>query len=136
MLLGTVGHVALVKNCLVAVGPHHGSLWNLRFQVGVFVFTKAHPDTFLILLLDIGRHHADGALPRMVLSVNHVLDNIYSAHDAAVRQICPYPGLDCLIESLHHGRLLFALIGKVLDTVAFHQYLKFRVEELFDLVGL
>ena len=32
-----------------------------------------------------------------------------------------YLGLNGMIESLHHGCLLIALTGKVLDTVAFHQ---------------
>ena len=104
--------------------------------MGVAVPKKVHPETVFVLLLNINRQHADGAVPRVFLGVNQVLDDIYPAHGAAVRQICPYPGLDSPIKSLHHGRLLFALTGKVLDTVAFHQGLEVRVEELLVLVGV
>ena len=62
VLLGPVWHVAFVKNCIVAAGPQHGSLRNLRFKVGVSLPKKADPDTVLIFLLDIGRRHADGAV--------------------------------------------------------------------------
>ena len=120
----------------MAAGPHHGSLRNVRFKVGVSVPKMAHPETVLVLFLDIGRRHADGAVARVVVGVNQVLDDFYPAHGAAVRQICPYPGLDSPIKSLHHGRILFALTGKVLDTDAFHQGLEVRVEELLALVGL
>ena len=72
---------------------------------------------------------------RVVVGVNQVLDNIQPTQIAAVRQICPYPGLDNLVESLYYGRLLLALTGLVLDTVAFHQGLEFRVEELLAFVG-
>ena len=136
MLLGPDYHVALIKNCIVASGPHHGSLRNLRFKVDVFVPKKAHSETVLVFLLDIGRRHADGAVARVVVGVNQVLDVIYPAHGTAVRQICPYPGLDSPIKSLHNGRLLFALNGKVLDTVALYLGLEVRVEEFLALVGL
>ena len=136
MLLGPVSHVAFVKKCLVAAGSHNSSLPNLRFKVGVSVPKKAHPETVFVFLLDIGRGHADGAVARCVVGVNQVLNDIYPAHGAAVRQICPYPGLDGLIKSLHHGRLLFAFTGKMLDTMAFHQGLEVRVEEFLTLVGL
>ena len=72
----------------------------------------------------------------MVVGVNQVLDDIHPAHSAAVRKICPYPGLDGSIESLYHGRLLLALSGKVLDTVALYQGLEVRVKELLAFVGL
>ena len=72
----------------------------------------------------------------MVVGVYQVLDNIHPTQGAAVRKICSYPSLDGAIESLHHNRLLFAFTGKVLYTVAFHQSLEVRVEELFVLVGL
>ena len=96
----------------------------------------AHSTTVLVYFLDIGRRHADEAVARVIVGVNQVLDDIYPAHGAAVRQICQYPNLNGLIESLHYCRLLFALTGKVLDTKAFHQGLEVRVGELFALVGL
>ena len=105
MLLDPVWHVALIKNCLVAAGPHHDSLRNLRFKVGVAVPKKAHPETVLILLLDLCRRHADGAVARVVIKVYQILDDIHQTHGATVRQICLYPGHDGPIESLHHGRL-------------------------------
>ena len=105
-------------------------------MVGVSVPKKSHPETVLVLLFDIGRRPADGAVARVVLGVNQVLDDVYPAHGASVRQIYQYPGLDGLIESLYHGRLLVALTDKVLDTVAFHQGLEVRVEEFFAFVGL
>ena len=120
----------------MAAGPHYGSLRNLKFKMGVSVPKKAHPETVIVLFLDIGRRHAYGAVARVFVGVNQVLDDIYSAHGAGVRQICPYSGLDGPIESLHHGSFLFALTGKVLDTVTFHQGLEVRVEEFFSLVGL
>ena len=88
--------------------------------MGVSVPKMAHPDTVHGFLLDIGRRHADEAVTRVVVGVNQVLDDIYPAHAAAVRQIYPYPGLDGLIESLHYGSILFTLTGKVLNTVTFH----------------
>ena len=81
----------------------------------------------LVLLLDIGRRHADGAVALVVLGVDHIMNDIHPTHGAAIRQKCPYPGFDGPIKSLHHGRLLFALTGKVLDTVSFHQNLKLLV---------
>ena len=119
----------------MAAGPHHGSLRYLKFKGDVSFPKKAHPETVLVFLLDIGRRHADGAVARVVVGVNQVLDDIYPAHGAAVRQICQYPGFDSPIESLRHGRLLFALTGKLLNTVAFHQGLEFRVEEFLALLG-
>ena len=104
--------------------------------MGVSVPIETHPETVLILLLDIGRRHANGAMAQVVVSVNQVMDDIHSAHGAAVRQICPYFGLNGSVESLYHGRLLLDLTGKVLETVAFHQSLEVRVEELVALVGL
>ena len=136
MLLGPVWHVALIKNCLVAAGPHHGSLRNLQFKVGVSVPKNAHPETVLVFLLDIGRRHADGAVARVVVLVNQVLDDIYPAHGAVVRQICPYFGLESPIKSRYYGHLLFAFTGKVLNTVAFNQGLEVRVDEFLALVGL
>ena len=136
MLLGPVWHVALIKHCVVAAGPHHGSLRNLRFKVSVSVSKQAHPKTVLVLLFDIGRRHADEAVARFVVGVNQVLDDIHLAHGAAVRQICPYPGFDGAVESLYHGRLLLAFTGKVLNTMALHKGLEIRVEELLALVGL
>ena len=100
------------------------------FKVSVSVSEKAHPETVVVLYLDIGRSHADGAVARVVVGVNQVLDDIDLAHGAAVRQICPYSGLDGSVESLYHGRLLFALTGKVLNTVALHQGMEVRVEVL------
>ena len=124
MLLGLVWHVALIKNCLVAAGPHHSFLRNWRFKVSVSVSEQAHPKTVLILFFDIGRSHADGAVARVVVGVNQVLDDIHPAHGPAVGQIYPYPGLDGLVESLYHGRLLLALTRKVLNTVALNQGLE------------
>ena len=72
----------------------------------------------------------------VVVNVNQVLDNIHPAHSVAVRKICPYPGLDSAIKLLHHGRLLFAFTGKVLNTVVLHKGLEVRVEELLALVSL
>ena len=43
----------------------------------------------------------------------------------------PYPILDCAVESLHHGYILLALIGKVLDAVAVHQGMDVLVRQLF-----
>ena len=136
MLLVPVWHVSLVKHCLVAAGSHHGSVRNLWRKVSVSVPKTAHPKPVLVLLIDIGRRHTDGAVVRVVLWVDQVLNDIHPTHGAAVGQICPYPGFYVPIESLHHGRRLFALTGKVLDTVAFHQGLKVRVEEFLTLVGL
>ena len=136
MLLGPVWHVALIKNCLVAAGPHHSSLRNLRFKVGVSVPEEAHHESVLFLLLDIGRRHADGAVVRVVVGVHQVLDDVHPTHGAAVRQICLYPGLDGAVKLLYHGRLLLALTGKALNTVALSQGLKSRVKELLAFVGL
>ena len=118
VLLGPVWHVSLIKNCLITAGPHHSSLRNLRFKVGVSIPDKAHPESVLVLLLEIGRRHADKAVARVVIGVYQVLDDIHPTKGAAVRQICPYPGLEGAVKSLHHGRLLHALTGKVLNTVA------------------
>ena len=84
MLLGPIWHVALVKNCLMAAGPHHGSFRNYRFNLSVSVSEKAHPETVFVLLLNIGRSHVDGTVSRMVVSVNKVLDDIHPAHGVAV----------------------------------------------------
>ena len=136
VLCGPVRHVDLVKNCIVAAGPHHSSLRNLRFKVGVSVPKDAHPKSVFVLLLDIDRRHADKEVTRVVVKVHQVLDYIYQTHGATVRQICPYSGCDSAVKSLHHGRLLLAFTGKVLDTVAFHQSLKLRVKDLLTLVYL
>ena len=96
----------------------------------------AHTETVFVHLLDIGRRHANWAVARVVVNVNQVLDDIYPAHGAAVRQMWPYPGLEGSIESLIHFRLLFALTGKVLDTVGFHRGLEVRVEKFRALIGL
>ena len=136
VLLGLVWHVSLINNCRVAVGPNHGFLRNLRFNVGVSVPKTAHSKTVFVLLLDIGRRHAGWAVARGFIGVNQFLNDIYRAQCAAVRQIWPYPNLDSLIKSLHHCRIVFALTGKVLNTVAFHQGLEVRVEELFALDNL
>ena len=118
VLLGQVWHVALIKICLVAAGPHHSSLQKLRFKVGVSVPERTHPESVLVLLLDIGRGHADGAVVRVVVGVHQVLDDVHLTHGAAVRQICPYPGINSAVKSVNHGRLLLAFTGKVLNTVA------------------
>ena len=73
---------------------------------------------------DIGRSHADGAVARVVVGVNQVLDDIHPAHGPAVREICPYPGYDGAVESLYYGRLLLAFTGKVLNTMALHKGLE------------
>ena len=80
--------------------------------------------------------NADGAVARVVVGVHQVLDDIHPTHGAAVRQICPYPGHYGGVKSLHHGRLLLALTGKVLNTVLLHQGLKIRVKELLAFVRL
>ena len=54
----------------MAAGPHYGSLKNWRFKVSVFVSKEAHSETVLVVLLDIGRSHADGAVARVVVGVN------------------------------------------------------------------
>ena len=95
---------------------------NWRFNVSVSVSEEAHSETVLVLLLDSGRSDADGAVARVVVCVNHVVDVINPAH--GVRQICPYPALDGSVESLFRNCRLLALTGKVLDTVALHQGLK------------
>ena len=136
MLIGPVGHIDRVSNCLVAAGPHHGTLRNWRLKVGVAVHEEAHPETILIFPLDIVRRHADGAVVGVIVRVDHVLDDIYPAHGAAVRQICLYTSLDGAVEPLHHSRLLLALICKVNDTVTVHQGLKVCVEKLLVFVGL
>ena len=136
MLLNPVWHVALVKNCLVAAGLNYSLLRNWRFNVSIFVFEKAHPETVFVLLLDIGPSHADGAVARVVVGVNQVLDDINQAHCAAIRQVCPYPGFDGSVKSLYNGHILFALTGKVLDIVSLYHSLEVRVEELLAFVGL
>ena len=83
--------------------------------------------------MDIGRSHADGGVARVDVGVNQVLDDIHPAHGAAVRQIFSSPGLDGSVKSLYNGRLLFALTGKVLDTVALHQDLEVRVDDYLHL---
>ena len=90
----------------------------------------------LVLLLDKGRPHTDGAVVRVVVLVHQILDDVHQSHGAAVRQICPYPNFNGAVKSLHHGRLLLAFTGKVLDTVELHQSLKVRVTELLSLLGL
>ena len=65
-----------------------------------------------------------------------MLDDIYLAHGAAIREICPYTGLDGSIKSLNYGRLLFAFTGKVLNNVAFNQSLYVQVEERVSVVIL
>ena len=107
----------------MAAGPQYGALRNLMFKVGVSVPEKSHQETVLGLLLDICRSDADEAVARVVVGVDQVLDDIHPAHGAYVRQIYPYPGLDGAVESLYHGRLLLALIGKVVDTMALHKSL-------------
>ena len=97
-------------------------------KLGVSVPVQTHQKTVLVLLLDIGRHHADIAVARVVVGVHLVLDDIHPTHGAAVGQICLYPGLDGAIKSLYYGRLMHALTGKVLNTVALHQALKVRVK--------
>ena len=106
------------------------------FKISVAVFEESHTETILVLLLDIGRSHADGALARVVEGVYQVLDDIHPGHGAAVRQIYPYAGLDGAVKSLHHDRLLLAFTGKVLDIVAFHQSLEVKVKELFAMRNL
>ena len=56
----------------------------------------------------------------VIVGVHQVLDDIYPANGAAVRQICPYPGLDSAVESLYHGVLLIAMTSKVLNLVTLH----------------
>ena len=131
-----VWHVPFVKNGFVAVGPHHGSLQNLRFKVSVSLSEKSHQETVLVLFLDIGRRNADKPIAWVVLGINKVLDDIYPAHGASVRQICPYPGLDGEVKLLYHSCLFFALTDKMLNTVALHQGVEIRVEEFLALVGL
>ena len=104
--------------------------------MGVAVLEQAQPTTVLIRFLGIGRSHADGAVTRVVVGVKQVLNVIYPEHGAAVRQICPSTGREGPIESLNHGRLLFAVTGKMLDPVEFHQGLEVRVKEFLALVGL
>ena len=104
--------------------------------MGVSVPKEAHPESVLVLLLDINRLHADGAVALVIVKVHQVLDDIHPIHGVTVRQICSYSGLDGAIKLLQNGRLLLAFTGKVLDTVAIHQGLKVRVKELLALVGL
>ena len=120
----------------MAVGSHYGYDRNIRLKVSVSVPKTAQPKTIFVILLDIARRHGDGAVARVVVGVDQLLDDIHPTHGAAVRQICPYPGFDGPIESLRFGRLLFAFTVKVLNTVACHQGLKVRVEEFVTLVGL
>ena len=72
VLVGPVWYVTLIKNCLVAAWPHHGCLRILRFKVGISVCKKAQSETVLVLLLDIGRRHADGAVARVVVRGSQV----------------------------------------------------------------
>ena len=81
---------------------------------------RKNPNEVLVLILDIGRSHADLAVARVVESVYYVLDCMYPARGSAVRQICPYFGLDGAVEPLYPDGLLIAFTGKVLDAVAFH----------------
>ena len=97
---------------------------NLKFKLSVSVSETAQLETVLVILFDIGRSHADGAVALVVVGVNQVLDVIHSAHGAAVRQICQYYSFDGAVESLYKGRHLIAFTGKVLDTVALHKGLK------------
>ena len=87
----------------------------------IAVPVQAHPETVFVFLSDIGWRHADEAIARVVVGGNQTLDNIYLLHGAEVRQLCPYPGFDGSVELLHNGRLLLALIGQVLNTLAFHE---------------
>lgn len=64
------------------------------------------------------------------------MNNTYSAPGAAVLQRWLYLRLDYMIKSPFHGRLLFTITIKVLDTVAFNQGLEIRVEEFLALVRL
>ena len=112
MLLGPVWHIALDKICLVAAGPHHSSLRNLRFNLGVSVPEEAHPESVLVLLQDIGRRHADGVVARVVVRVHQVLDDINPTHGATVRQICQYSGLDNAVKWLLYVRFLLGLMTK------------------------
>ena len=96
----------------------------------------AHPESVFVLLLNIGRRHADGAVTRVVVGVHQVLDDVDPTHGAAVRQICPNPGFVGVVKSLYYGNFLLAFTGKLLDTVTLHQGLKVRVKELLALVCL
>ena len=136
MLIGPVGPVSLVKNCLVADCSHQNSVRNFRLKVIVSFPKKAHPITVNVLLLNIGRRHADGEVARVVLGLNEVLDDILPTHGAALRQICPYPGFDNLIESLHNNRCFIERIGKVLDIVAVNQLQEVRVDKFLTYVGV
>ena len=104
--------------------------------MGVSVPKMAQLESVFVLRLDIGRRHADGAVSRVVVGVDQVLDDVHPTHGASVRQICPYHGFDGAVKSLFHGCLLLAFTGKMLDTVTYYQGLKFRVNELIALVGL
>ena len=73
---------------------------------------------------------------RLVVGFNKVLNDIHSAHCAAVKKISPYPNIDCAIEPLHYCRLMLAFTGKVLNTVALYLGLEVRVKELVVHVGL
>ena len=66
--------------------------------MGVFVSEPANPETAHVRLLDIGRSHADGAVARVIVGVNQVLNDIHPAHGAAVRQIFLYHSLDAAVE--------------------------------------
>ena len=98
VLNGPVWHVTLIKNYLVAAGPHHSSLQNLMFKVGVSVPEKAHLESVLVVVRDIGRRNDDRALARAFVEVHQVLDGIHPTNGAKVRQICLYPGLDCAVK--------------------------------------
>ena len=94
MLLGPVWRVTLVKNCLVAAGPQHSSLQNLKLKVGVSVAKETHSETVFLCLLNIHRRHTYGAVARVVVNVNQILHDNHTAHGSSVQQICPYLCLD------------------------------------------
>ena len=94
--------------------PHsYTSGWCLRRRTTPFI-ADVH------FFLKIGRRHSDGAVAQLVVNVHQILDHIYLANGAAVRQICPYPSLDSSVESLYHINLLIVLTGKVLDFVTLY----------------
>ena len=95
--------------------------------MGVYLRKKANPETVFVFILDIGRRHADEVVARVVSA--STMSWIMSAQSTVPRSVqCLYHSLNGPIESLHHGRRSFALTGKVLDIVAFHQSLEVRVE--------
>ena len=113
-----------MKNCLVAAGPHHGSLRNLRFKVSVSVPKKNPP--------------RDGSRP---FSGHRPTTCRWSGGASCFRcqpspgwylpsARCRYPTNMSICWSWWfdwialYGRQLFALTGKVLDSLAFHQGLE------------